>query len=501
MLLGRMATSFATIVVVSSAGGNDAVDRTCSNAELGMRDSLPQVIGAQGNESFADVQRRADGVGSWNLVQSRSHRTRLVVTDSDDVNSTGDAKHRHLATVGSAREEAERPLHAGYVTPSSRSRETYASAPQDINGGDVGLVDRFKRFARNLVTRMQLFGATPSPQTEHFSVSFMAGSVWRVLSRRVTNAGSILSITIVLTGLALLFIGGLAVFGGHSDSPRSGQWRSRARAAAPVSRDVKIPRPQPAPSPKLMPVELSRPGGKFDRSPGSSFHAASAPPTTMPPSSVDEIKVMEGDSNYHFCHDLVVPAFTECMLIVPIRSLQDGGFNVADTNGSVVLHVSVRGSSAAPLEQVHGSSQRRLMLSMSTGETLAQCCCSQNARAPLARPLRGEGPSTTEFQLLRAAGDYYGSLVRSAPPTMGGTRYLLTTVTGARFHYWGAFERHAVNITDDSGNLLATTEVCQVDFDTSGKYYRLRVAPLTDVGLILCSLLCIHHLDVGARPG
>ena len=50
-----------------------------------------------------------------------------------------------------------------------------------------------------------------------------------------------------------------------------------------------------------------------------------------------------GDAGQHFCHDLVVPQFCECMLIVPIRTLNvDESFDVSDTNGNVVLKILQR---------------------------------------------------------------------------------------------------------------------------------------------------------------
>lgn len=72
--------------------------------------------------------------------------------------------------------------------------------------------------------------------------------------------------------------------------------------------------------------------------------------------------------------------------------------------------------------------------------------------------------------------------------------YVLSAASG-RLHFWGALEDFALNVTDDRGVLLATTERCSVDFETNNEFFRLRVAPLADVGLILCGLLSLSKLE------
>jgi hypothetical protein len=124
-----------------------------------------------------------------------------------------------------------------------------------------------------------------------------------------------------------------------------------------------------------------------------------------------------------------------------------------------------------------------LQLKTSQGEMLAQCC-------PVRSDLMPGVQGGIEFQLLRADGEYFARLTRS----QGEDRYMLSTVVGLQLHFWGSFEHYAVNITDEAAKLLATTEKCHVDFDPSGRYYRLRAAPLTDIGIVLCSLLCVHQL-------
>jgi len=170
-----------------------------------------------------------------------------------------------------------------------------------------------------------------------------------------------------------------------------------------------------------------------------------------------------------FCPDLVVPQHCECILVLPLdlgssRSI----FPVTDVNGSLVLRAVPQHSTGGPW---------RATITTSTGETLVQCCEARQQGAW----------NEAEFHLLRGGGQFFAKLVYSVQQD----RYLLTLQNGSILHFWGNFDNKAVNITDDENRLLGTTEVGSTDFDPEGTYCRLRVAPLADVGLALCGLLCI----------
>mmetsp|Transcript_16175 Transcript_16175/g.25868 ORF Transcript_16175/g.25868 Transcript_16175/m.25868 type:complete len:436 (+) Transcript_16175:121-1428(+) len=194
-----------------------------------------------------------------------------------------------------------------------------------------------------------------------------------------------------------------------------------------------------------------------------------------------------------FCPDLVVPRGCECVLLVPVRPVGIGPFNVCDPNGQVVLRVLPK-SSAASSANVWATGNEKasgqgleywyLQLESASGKLLAQCCRTWTPRSP-----------EPDWKLLRADGAYHASLKCHSQDS-----YQLLCKSSARIHFWGSFDHHAVNITDQVGELLATTELCAADFDPSGEYYRLRVAPLADVGLLLSSLLCIDHaIDLSRR--
>jgi len=182
-----------------------------------------------------------------------------------------------------------------------------------------------------------------------------------------------------------------------------------------------------------------------------------------------------------FCQELVVPPGFECILLLPSRSLGQGPFNVTDTSGITVLSVEPRpdpvGSTASLGGQVlHASPElQRFVLKTKYGDLLAQC---------------GRVPGRTdvkEFHLLRAGGDYFGKLTSSE----GSNQHVLATKTGIKLNFHGSIKDRAIDVTDDSGGFFATTEVQALHC------YKLRVAPLVDVGLVLCGLVCIGHLKQG----
>jgi len=187
-----------------------------------------------------------------------------------------------------------------------------------------------------------------------------------------------------------------------------------------------------------------------------------------------------------FCPELLVPQSCECVLVIPVGPAVD--FSITDVSGNVVLcaRTSTPNTSANvdPRDPV-ASAQAKGALTLTTvnGHTLALVCPSDST------PGTVPSVSASEFNLIRNDGECYARLA-----CMEEGRYQLTTLGGVPLNFWGSFVDHAVNVTEEGRGLLATTELCHVDFDPSGEYYRLRVAPATDVGLVLCSLLAVDRL-------
>jgi len=197
------------------------------------------------------------------------------------------------------------------------------------------------------------------------------------------------------------------------------------------------------------------------------------------------------DPDSYFCPDLVVPPGCEVILKVPITTLSQGPFDVTDINDSAVLHVEPRALNLRPSIVPGGRGaeprqQYRLVLTREYGTIMAQC-----------------GPSLTEARecvLLRAAGDHFAKITGTEEKS-----YTLTTCTGSKLFFWGSFEDHAINVIDSAGKLVAKTgaelpassdaiSVAASKHSQGAPIYRLRVAPLADVGLVLCGLLCIQHI-------
>lgn len=267
----------------------------------------------------------------------------------------------------------------------------------------------------------------------------------------------------------------------------SQEWPQALSAALPSAARPLSPR-QDAPSP-------------------SGCRAAGAAP------SADDIEQANAVDPY-FCPDLVVPQSCECILLIPIQPLGQGSFEVTDLTGHAVLRVVPRqanvkpwgpasalalgGREAASCREARLGLQRLVLLT-GHGTILAQCGLAPG-RPAAAQRAQGRA---AEFHILRSSGDYFAKLTRNE----GQERYTLGTRTGTRLYFWGSFERHAANVTDDSGKLLATTEehasgampvstpVGPAGASKESSHYKLRVAPLMDVGLVLCGLLCIEHLS------
>jgi len=184
-------------------------------------------------------------------------------------------------------------------------------------------------------------------------------------------------------------------------------------------------------------------------------------------------------SDTQFCPDLVVPQHCECILVLPLNMSQaKSKFEVTDVNGGPILCV-------VPEPQENGRLWRA-SITASSGEMLAQCCEVRH---------QPTGVSTGEFHLLRAGGQYFAKLVHS--PLQDS--YLLTLLNGGVLRFWGNFEKYTVNITDEANRLFATTEIGPSDFNPHGKYCRLRVDALGDVGLALCGLLCVGQHEMSQR--
>lgn len=204
--------------------------------------------------------------------------------------------------------------------------------------------------------------------------------------------------------------------------------------------------------------------------------------TTSEAGKVQQVPLTPLEDLY-FCPDLVVPAGCECILLVPSRLRGSESHNITDSNGSTVL--SVVTSSEGP------SAQRTLVAGNNV--TLASCGRSRSS-------LPGSMLTSIEFELISASGDVWARI--NYEPRQGAEdRCTITTKTEQQLHMVGSVRYNALNMTDDQGGLLATTEPVVEPGplgEAPGSVCRLRVAPMADVGLVLCSLICLKHLSSDA---
>lgn len=246
----------------------------------------------------------------------------------------------------------------------------------------------------------------------------------------------------------------------------------------------------------------SRPGMPWEQAPAPAEQGAAS--TGKPAaarhsvlSQLVSVPGFPGDDEQELCPELVVPGTCECILVMPARPLspESGAVDITDMSGDVALRVAVHkrmGNSPSSSREVPfgsgfqggtggpGTSPRpvaalHLVLQTAQGEPLAQC------RTCL-----------PEIQVLRNNGEHFAKFMLGH----GRDEYTLVSPGGARLKFWGSIERHNISVTDSEGKLVATTEPCAVDFDPGGKYFRVRVAPCADVGLMVLSLLCIQCFDL-----
>jgi hypothetical protein len=72
--------------------------------------------------------------------------------------------------------------------------------------------------------------------------------------------------------------------------------------------------------------------------------------------------------------------------------------------------------------------------------------------------------------------------------------------SGVQMTLEGNFNEHAVTVKNEHRQIQADTELANESLDSQGAplqggYYQIRVLSNVDVGLMLCSLICIDHME------
>jgi len=184
-----------------------------------------------------------------------------------------------------------------------------------------------------------------------------------------------------------------------------------------------------------------------------------------------------------FTPDLVVPEGCECILLVCSNPKRGMTYDVIDSGGGVVLRMEDSGASASLLP-------RRTLLTPSK-VLLGQCTRTQ-------RSFPSQTSTEITFEISNANHAVFAKL--SYEPRQGRDDKVFIETMSQKLLFFGSIQHQTLNLTDFCGRLLATTEPVTQQGprgEAPGSLLRLRVAPLADVGLVICSLMCIQHISPG----
>eukprot|EP00913_Durusdinium_trenchii_P032809 g30714.t1 len=173
------------------------------------------------------------------------------------------------------------------------------------------------------------------------------------------------------------------------------------------------------------------------------------------------------------CPCLVVPDGME--FVFAVREVltvlrQELSFSVVDLEGSPLSHIIVNESGLGP--------QCGIFLQMLDQEPLASIRTDMLHGWPTSLP-----------QICLASGEVFCTMERR------GQEYVLRDNNNEMLlKLEGNFKEKAVKVISGSGQLVAVSE--RLD---GGEHYQVRVAPRTDAGLVLCSLLAVDKIEGGGR--
>jgi len=239
----------------------------------------------------------------------------------------------------------------------------------------------------------------------------------------------------------------------------------------------------------------------------SSINAPS--PMMVPAAPSSGRQSVATSSGPSLCPELVVPDGSECVLAMPSfqNATKSETLKIADKSGLPLLRVTLElantyNSGSAPFagasKTVGGqlAPDRVSLLSAKDGQRLAYC----DIRLP-GGPSDGRDPRCSVF---RPSGDLHANLWEdltgaTAPGGDPGDRSFIIGLQRdptQRLHFYGDMGGRRASITDASQQLVATVERGDdFTFDKrGGDFYRLRVAPQADAGLIIVALLTIDRV-------
>mmetsp|Transcript_42153 Transcript_42153/g.78378 ORF Transcript_42153/g.78378 Transcript_42153/m.78378 type:complete len:321 (+) Transcript_42153:154-1116(+) len=185
--------------------------------------------------------------------------------------------------------------------------------------------------------------------------------------------------------------------------------------------------------------------------------------------AIPSVASMMSMEDAYFTPDLVVPEGCECILFLCAKPRRGQNYDVQDSSGGIVLRVADMAPASTTLRRRLASPQNAL---------LAQCLCAHSLQEK----------EVISFQLLNGNQECWATL-RYEARHGGDDKCVIETRLNQTLFLFGAFNHGALNLTDSYGRLLATTSLVSRNEEMQ---LRLRVAPMADVGLAMCGLMCLQ---------
>jgi len=192
----------------------------------------------------------------------------------------------------------------------------------------------------------------------------------------------------------------------------------------------------------------------------------------------------------HLCAGLLVPSGNECVLAVPTLATsgvpRQGSIalNVRDLNGKPVIQVDVQAPSWSGFGQPPIAVLRAASVVGSDGGSYAPLLAYCKAYR--------EGEGAKSVYIYDGRDEVFAHIAKDPFRNC----YVLTSgCVGLQLVIDGDFRHHTMSIVNEEQEELADTELIDINFGTSHKYYKLRVSSNVDVGLMLCGLLAIDAME------
>jgi hypothetical protein len=306
--------------------------------------------------------------------------------------------------------------------------------------------------------------------------------------RKETVLPVILSILVLL----ICFVGAVV----HSRDASASTHEAGARMGDPSFQQLSAPstKDQAQRARSHSPVRSALPSQyQAFRTPTQSSTSLAVPPSMKQPPSPPPLprqqprtsEVLPMDISGHLCPGLVVPQGNECVLAVPIVSRSSSRdmvpLKVQDLEGKPVIQAECLTSldmTQRPLVVLRAGAAPRL--SMQSPPLLAYCRSAQEV-----------GGNRTVY-VYDSRDQVFAQIHRD---TANGRYVLTVNRSGLQLYFKGDLWNHTVIVTNSQNQVLAETAPSPMAFDPTGSFYKLKVGPNVDVGVVLCALLSLYMVE------